>query len=89
MRATPAAPGVTGTFTPVSGMRMVTAAPFCAFGNKGTTCNPLVFDDFVYTWPGNHLSVQSGSYTKHVIVRDTAATNWQWSLDVPFKIKLP
>ncbi len=63
--------------------------PYCAFGDNGKVCSLFVFDDYVDTWPGKHISIANGDYTLRVGVQDKNTPPDTWSLTVPFKIVMP
>jgi hypothetical protein len=91
----PAGPKVSNvTFTIFFGATQVfqstdDKAPYCAFGDDGTKCNTFIFDDYVNTWPGTHISIQDGTHSLRVRVQDDESPSNSWKLDIPFNVKLP
>ena len=66
-------------------------SPYCAFGDKGSKCSAFIFDDYVNTWPGSHLSIESGIHLLRITVHDNDSDplNNSWKVEVPFNIILP
>jgi hypothetical protein len=66
-------------------------SPYCAFGDKGSICSAFIFDDYVNTWPGSHLSIESGIHLLRITVHDNDSDplNNSWKVEVPFNIILP
>lgn len=65
-----------------------TKGPWCLLSASGSGCNPLIFDDYVNTWPGSHISVLSGAHTIHLTIQDNESPSKSWTIDVPFTVKL-
>ncbi len=66
----------------------MTKGPWCLYGASGSGCSPLIFDDYVNTWPLTHISVVSGAHNIHLTIQDNESPSKSWSIDVPITVKL-
>lgn len=63
-------------------------AGYCIFGGGEPTCNPWVFEDFVYKWETGGDPVEAGTYELrvHVVLDDPESDEGDWGYQVEIKL---
>jgi hypothetical protein len=63
-------------------------AGYCIFGGGEPTCNPWVFEDFVYKWEAGGDPVEEGTYELrvHVVLDDQESEEGDWGYEVQINL---